>query len=105
MTIQPCFVPVLVLDFITLRTLCPAHSLANSRAAARVFCLLHVCRLSIVGLKTFAPGVPMKVVGKRPDGSTYDIPVNHTFNDNQINWFKHGSALNAMAAHFASKRA
>lgn len=47
----------------------------------------------------------MKVVGKRPDGSTYDIPVNHTFNDNQINWFKHGSALNAMAAHFASKRA
>ncbi|KAJ9528630.1 hypothetical protein QJQ45_020393 [Haematococcus lacustris] len=62
-------------------------------------------RLSIVGLKTFAPGVPLKLVGKRPDGSSYDITVNHTFNDNQINWFKHGSALNAMAAHFAEKKA
>jgi len=57
-------------------------------------------RLSIIGLKTFAPGVPLKVEGKRPDGSTYEFPVNHTFNDNQINWFKHGSALNAMAKAF-----
>ena len=24
--------------------------------------------------------------------------LNHTFNDNQITWFKHGSALNAMGA-------
>ena len=24
--------------------------------------------------------------------------VNHTFNDNQINWFKNGSALNAMVS-------
>ncbi len=62
-----------------------------------------VRRLSIVGLKTFSPGVPLKLVGKRVDGSTYEFPVNHTFNDNQINWFKHGSALNAMAAHFKSK--
>lgn len=41
--------------------------------------------------------------GKRKDGSTYSFKVNHTFNDNQINWFKHGSALNAMAAAFAKK--
>lgn len=26
--------------------------------------------------------------------------VNHTFNENQISWFKAGSALNAMAAQF-----
>lgn len=56
--------------------------------------------ISIVGLKTFAPGVPLKVVGKKKDGSTYEFPVNHTFNDNQISWFKAGSALNAMAAAF-----
>lgn len=57
-------------------------------------------RLSVVGLKTFAPGVPLTIEGKRPDGSTYSFKVNHTFNENQINWFKHGSALNAMAAAF-----
>ena len=31
---------------------------------------------------------------------TMEPQVNHTFNDNQINWFKNGSALNAMAAAF-----
>ncbi len=54
-------------------------------------------KLSIVGLKTFAPGKPLAVEGKRPDGSTYSFPVNQTFNENQIEWFKAGSALNAMA--------
>lgn len=58
-------------------------------------------RLSIKGLKTFAPGVPLKVVGKRPDGTTYEFTVNQTFNENQIEWFQHGSALNAMGAKFA----
>lgn len=42
--------------------------------------------------------------GKRADGSTYEITANHTFNDNQINWFKHGSALNAMAAQFKAAK-
>ncbi|KAL4458005.1 hypothetical protein ABPG75_012870 [Micractinium tetrahymenae] len=55
-------------------------------------------RLSIRGLTSFAPGKPLTLVGKRPDGSTYEMTVNHTFNANQINWFKHGSALNAMGA-------
>lgn len=60
-------------------------------------------RLSIKGLTSFAPGKPLTVVGKRTDGSTYEFTVNHTFNDNQINWFRNGSALNAMAAAFKSK--
>lgn len=41
-------------------------------------------RISILGLKTFAPGVPLTLRGKRPDGSTYEFPVNQTFNDNQV---------------------
>lgn len=57
-------------------------------------------RISIKGLTDFKPGQPLTLVGKRTDGSTYTFPVNHTFNENQINWFKHGSALNAMAAAF-----
>lgn len=55
-------------------------------------------KISIKGLTDFKPGVPLTVEGKRPDGSTYSFKVNQTFNENQISWFKHGSALNAMAA-------
>ena len=55
-------------------------------------------KISIRGLTDFAPAKPLTLVGKRPDGTTYEFPVNQTFNQNQINWFKHGSALNAMSA-------
>lgn len=61
-------------------------------------------RISILGLKDFAPGKGLTLQGKRTDGSTYTIPVNHTFNENQINWFKNGSALNAMAKEFAKAK-
>ena len=30
------------------------------------------------------------------DGSKLNLPLNHTFNENQIAWFQAGSALNAM---------
>jgi aconitate hydratase len=46
------------------------------------------------------PTEPPNRQGKRTDGSTYEFPVNHTFNEGQIAWFKAGSALNAMAAQF-----
>lgn len=52
--------------------------------------------LSIKGLKTFAPGVPLTLHVKKSDGSTVDIQVKHTFNEGQIEWFKAGSALNYM---------
>lgn len=41
-------------------------------------------RLSIKGLTGFAPGAQLTLVGKRPDGSNYEVPLNHTFNENQI---------------------
>ena len=52
--------------------------------------------LSITGLAGLAPGKPLTVKGAKPDGSTYSFVVNHTFNANQIGWFKAGSALNMM---------
>lgn len=55
-------------------------------------------RVSITGLETFAPGRPLTLVVKKADGSTKNITVNHTFNAEQIDWFKHGSALNRMKA-------
>jgi len=54
-------------------------------------------RVSILGLKSFAPGKPLQLRVKKQDGSTFTIDLNHTFNEGQIEWFKAGSALNVMA--------
>lgn len=59
-------------------------------------------RISVIGLTTFKPGKQLELKGKKEDGTTYSFPLNHTFNENQINWFKNGSALNAMAKQLES---
>lgn len=51
-------------------------------------------RIDIKGLTTFAPGKPLTAVLNHADGNREEIVVNHTFNQNQIDWFKAGSALN-----------
>ncbi|CAJ0941499.1 unnamed protein product, partial [Mesorhabditis belari] len=61
-------------------------------------------RVSIVGLKDFAPGKPLKAVIKKGSGKKVDIWLNHTFNEQQIEWFKSGSALNRMKEVFASRK-
>jgi len=53
-------------------------------------------KVSIVGLDSFQPGVPLKGIFKHADGSQDEITLNHTFNSNQIEWFHAGSALNRM---------
>ena len=53
-------------------------------------------RISIEGLTTFKPGLPLTMVAKHKDGSEDRITLNHTYNDQQIAWFKAGSALNLM---------
>jgi hypothetical protein len=58
-------------------------------------------RISITGLSDFAPGVPLTMVLTHADGSTQEGALIHTFNDNQIGWFKAGSALNLIAAQMA----
>ena len=60
-------------------------------------------RVSIVGLSTFAPGVPLRLILKHADGTVEECLLNHTFNENQIRWFKAGSALNLIAAELRSK--
>tara|TARA_R110002073_G_scaffold57778_4_gene146711 strand:+ start:125744 stop:128011 length:2268 start_codon:yes stop_codon:yes gene_type:complete len=47
-----------------------------------------------VDLTAFAPGKPLTISIKHADGSEESILVNHTYNESQIEWFKHGSALN-----------
>jgi aconitate hydratase len=48
----------------------------------------------ILGLTSFAPGVQLTIVLHHKDGSTDEFKVNHTYNENQIEWFKAGGALN-----------
>ena len=50
--------------------------------------------IDIVGLKSFTPGVPLTLVLNHIDGSKEEITVNHTYNAQQIEWFKAGGALN-----------
>jgi aconitate hydratase len=56
-------------------------------------------RIDILGLTTFAPNVPLKAVLNHSNGTKDEIVVNHTFNQNQIDWFKAGSALNLIKEH------
>jgi len=53
-------------------------------------------QITINGLDSFAPGNPLVATLHHADGSSEDITLNHTFNANQIDWFKAGSALNRM---------
>ena len=50
--------------------------------------------IDIVGLTTFTPDVPLTVVLNHSDGTTEEIKVNHSYNAQQIDWFKAGGALN-----------
>jgi aconitate hydratase len=51
-------------------------------------------KIDIIGLTEFAPGKNLKVVLHHSDNSKDEFEVSHTYNQNQIDWFKEGSALN-----------
>jgi len=48
----------------------------------------------IIGLKEMAPGKQLAIVLHHADGTSETFPVNHTYNKNQIEWFRAGAALN-----------
>jgi aconitate hydratase len=58
--------------------------------------------IDITGLTTFAPGKQLTVVLHHADGTTESFPVNHTYNAQQIEWFKAGGALNIIRAQMAN---
>jgi len=59
--------------------------------------------ISIEGLTDFAPGKSLTVVLQHKDGSADSIVVNHTYNAQQIEWFKAGGALNIIRKQVAGK--
>jgi len=53
-------------------------------------------RIDITGLTSFNPGKPLILVLHHSDGTIDQFPVNHTYNQMQIDWFKAGGALNLL---------
>jgi aconitate hydratase len=53
-------------------------------------------RISVTGLSSLAPGKPVQVTIHKADGKSLTIQANHSITEQQIAWFKAGSALNAL---------
>ncbi len=54
-------------------------------------------RVDVLGVTTLTPGKQLEIVLHHKDGTEERFPVNHSFSSEQIEWFKAGSALNAVA--------
>lgn len=55
--------------------------------------------IDIKGLTTFAPNTPLTIVLNHDDGTSQEILANHTYNEQQVEWFKAGGALNIIRAN------
>jgi aconitate hydratase len=53
-------------------------------------------RLSLTGLNEIAPGRPITAVLHHADGSEESFELEHSLNEEQVEWFKAGSALNVL---------
>jgi aconitate hydratase A / 2-methylisocitrate dehydratase len=53
-------------------------------------------RISLVDLNTLKPHEPVRAIIQPKDGPGYEIALNHTLTDEQIKWFRAGSALNTV---------
>jgi aconitate hydratase len=54
--------------------------------------------IDILGLSSFEPNTVLTVELHHADGTSDSIKVNHTYNEQQIEWFKAGGALNIIRA-------
>jgi aconitate hydratase len=54
--------------------------------------------VDVLGLTGFTPGVQLTIVLTHKDGSSEEFKVNHSYNAQQIEWFKAGGALNIIRA-------
>jgi len=57
--------------------------------------------IDILGLTSFAPNTPLTIHLNHCDGTKETILANHTYNEQQIEWFKAGGALNIIRRQFA----
>jgi aconitate hydratase len=54
--------------------------------------------IDVLGLTNFAPGVQLTIALTHKEGSSEEFKVNHSYNAQQIDWFKAGGALNIIRA-------
>ena len=59
-------------------------------------------RIAVRGLDGLAPGSQMTVEVTTPAGEIWSFLTNHTFSNDQIQWFKAGSALNVIRQNLSS---
>jgi len=57
--------------------------------------------IDILGLDSFAPNKALAITLHHADGTSDIIQANHTYNEQQIEWFKAGGALNIIRKQFA----
>ena len=57
--------------------------------------------IDVLGLTHFTPGQQLQLVLHHADGTSETILVNHSYNEQQIEWFKAGGALNVIRSEFA----
>jgi aconitate hydratase len=55
-------------------------------------------RLSLTGLAEIAPGQPITAILHHADGAEESFALEHSLNEEQVEWFKAGSALNVLRA-------
>ena len=58
--------------------------------------------IDITGLTDFVPGKQLIMILHHTSGKNEKIKLNHTYNKQQIEWFKAGSALNLIRKQFAN---
>ena len=57
----------------------------------------------LIDLTEFTPGKQLTLIAKHADGTQDTIKANHSYNEQQIEWFKAGSALNKIRQSAAEK--
>ena len=55
--------------------------------------------IDVIGLESFTTGVNLKVVLNHKDGTQETLDALHSYNEQQIEWFKAGGALNVIRAN------
>ncbi|MCB9276677.1 MAG: aconitate hydratase [Lewinellaceae bacterium] len=58
--------------------------------------------IDLLGFDTMAPGKNLKIVLNHADGSKDEFEVQHTYNQQQIDWVRAGSALNKIRQELAA---
>jgi aconitate hydratase len=61
-------------------------------------------RVSLIGLAGLVDGKPVKMLVKPREGTPFELSLKHTLTEEQVGWFRAGSALNTLREGFKDSR-